>query len=295
MLILRPMLACNIPQVGQLRFPLYASPKIDGIRCILLNSKALSRSFKPIPNLYVRNILQQPFLQNIILDGELVVGNNFQQTTSGVMTQDDTKIDFQYMIFDCILDHPNTAYFIREQQLKNFMLSYTPQLPKEFCLLKNILVQNQEELDMFEVMALSNNYEGVILRAPQGRYKSGRSTFSEQYLMKLKRFTDAEAIIIDFVEQQHNENPSTVSNLGLAKRSSHKANQLLGNTLGALVVRDCKSGIEFKIGSGFSSLQRDKIWQNREQYKNVKVKYKYQKFGIKEKPRSPIFVGVRKD
>jgi hypothetical protein len=67
-----------------------ASPKIDGIRAIIGNGAALSRSLKPIRNLFVQSVLGRAEFQG--LDGELVVGdpndpNCMQNTTSGVMRE----------------------------------------------------------------------------------------------------------------------------------------------------------------------------------------------------------------
>ena len=53
---------------------MYASPKLDGIRCMIQNGVALSRSLKPIRNEYIQNILGGMELFNG-LDGELIVGD----------------------------------------------------------------------------------------------------------------------------------------------------------------------------------------------------------------------------
>jgi DNA ligase 1 len=55
-----------------IKYPILASPKLDGIRCIMINGVAMSRTLKPIPNLYVQERLKN--LPNG-LDGELIVGN----------------------------------------------------------------------------------------------------------------------------------------------------------------------------------------------------------------------------
>jgi len=89
---MKPMLAESLLDVATLRLPCYASDKEDGIRCLLMESVitagrriAYSRSLKPIANAHIRATLEQSTLP-LGIDGELIVGDNFQQTASGVMS-----------------------------------------------------------------------------------------------------------------------------------------------------------------------------------------------------------------
>jgi len=41
----KPMLAATIEDIHQIKFGVMASPKLDGIRCLIINNKAVSRSF----------------------------------------------------------------------------------------------------------------------------------------------------------------------------------------------------------------------------------------------------------
>ena len=50
----KPMLAATVADRSKLRFPYLASPKLDGIRCLVLNGEVLSRSFKPIRNRFIQ-------------------------------------------------------------------------------------------------------------------------------------------------------------------------------------------------------------------------------------------------
>ena len=56
----------------ELKFPLLASPKYDGIRALPKNSVVMSRTFKPIPNTEI----QENFSKFNDLDGELIVGSS---------------------------------------------------------------------------------------------------------------------------------------------------------------------------------------------------------------------------
>ncbi|MCF7675806.1 MAG: hypothetical protein K9N23_06415 [Akkermansiaceae bacterium] len=62
--ITKPMLAtkCECPRL--LKFPVLATPKLDGIRCLKLNGKAVTRSFKPISNRFAREWIRSMTNQN---------------------------------------------------------------------------------------------------------------------------------------------------------------------------------------------------------------------------------------
>jgi hypothetical protein len=132
----------------------------------------------------------------------------------------------------------------------------------------------------------------LILRDHNEKYKMGRSTASEQGMLKLKRFLDAEAEVIGFQERMHNGNEATTNELGRTSRSSHKSGKSGRGDLGALIVRT-PEGIEFGIGSGFDDNTRQSIWANQDDYLGRLVKYKYFPLGSKDAPRHPVFLGWR--
>ena len=99
--------------------------------------------------------------------------------------------------------------------------------------------------------------------------------------------------MVGFEELMHNKNEQTPDHFGRMKRSSHQEFQFPGGTLGSLIVKDRETGVQFKIGSGFTAEQRNEIWANRKNWENQLVKYKWQKHGTKDKPRIPIFLGKR--
>ena len=51
----KPMLACECTDLSQVKFPILASSKLDGIRCTIFGGVAYSRSLKPIPNKFVQS------------------------------------------------------------------------------------------------------------------------------------------------------------------------------------------------------------------------------------------------
>lgn len=267
----------------KLRFPCVATPKLDGIRAYVQGGVVLSRNNKPIPNLHVQTLFSG--LEHY--DGELIVGSPtsstvFRDTTSGVMSKEG-KPDVTYYVFDH-LKHLSSGW---QDRIENITAKRKGVVVHSYTLVDDI-----EALMAYEELCVDMGYEGLILRDPDGRYKQGRSTVNEGYLLKLKRFQDAEAVVIGFEERMHNGNEATVNELGRTKRSSHKANKSGRGDLGALVCRTAE-GIEFNIGTGFTDADRASIWERRDQFLGQLAKYKFFPVGQKEAPRHPVFLGWR--
>jgi DNA ligase-1 len=93
----------------------------------------------------------------------------------------------------------------------------------------------RRELDVFLEKVLERGGEGVVIRDPNAKWTAKR----HKGLLKYKPYEDAEAGIIGFVAGREG-----------------KQGQVLGK-IGALVVVDVKSGVEFEIGSGLTMDQRE--------------------------------------
>lgn len=288
MTIKKPMLGVAVKDVKDLVYPLIASPKLDGIRCLKIDGKVLSRSFKPIPNHHIRTTLEAALPDNI--DGEIMIGDTFQAVSSGVMSREGEP-DFSYWAFDYVEDLER-PYDKRIEDLETVISQVNRDNIKK---VSETIVRSCVELSVFEQEVLSQGYEGVMLRAPKSPYKCGRSTLREQYLLKIKPFKESEAVIVGFEEMMHNENTLEADELGYAKRSSAKDGKVPAGTLGKFVVRDIHTQIEFSIGTGKGLTQelRQKIWDNRGAFRKRIVKYRYQDHGVKVAPRTPIWLGFR--
>lgn len=87
--------------------------------------------------------------------------------------------------------------------------------------------------------------------------------------MKLKRFVDGEARVLEVVEHAH-------------------------GGVGALRVRDVQTGAFFEIGTGFTTADRESLWRDRANPRSwLLVKYKLFPTGAKDIPRHPVFMGFR--
>lgn len=282
----KPLLAGKFDANKQ-EFPVLASAKLDGVRCIIIDGVAMSRSLKPIPNAYVQKMIGKAKFNG--LDGELMVGfvggkDVYRNTVSAVMSEDGTP-NFTFWVFDTYL-RPH-GYQDRLEYVKKF------DGDGAIKVLPHTLIKDMDALDRFEARQLERGLEGVILRSPHGSYKCGRSSTNEGILLKLKRYEDSEATILDVEELLSNQNDAMTNALGHTERSSHKANMKPMGTLGALNVRDLKSKVEFSIGTGFDAATRAQLWKDRKSIVGRLVKYKYFASGSKDKPRFPVFLGFR--
>lgn len=276
-------------------FPVYVSPKLDGIRCSILNGQAVSRSLKSFPNKHISSILSDSRLSG--LDGELIVGEAtaedvFSRTQSVVMSKTSEPCDFAYIVFDDFTQ-PARSYHSRLVDLEDKVseLRMTTMLPIFIAQVRR--ADNWAEVVEYETRILEQGYEGVILRAPSAPYKFGRSTAKEQGMLKLKRFTDSEAKIVGFEELMRNANEAYENELGFTKRSSAKEGLVPGNTLGAFIVESDMGKFNIGMFKGLTSADKQKIWNERESFLGKFVKFSYFPVGVKDLPRHPKFIGFR--
>jgi DNA ligase-1 len=234
----------------------WVSEKLDGVRAYWDGKNLISRQ---------GNVFHAPYwfikvLPEIKLDGELWLGRSrFDELSARVRKTtpvDKDWHDIKYMIFDL---PGNKAIFTRRLAILKTLVYETNvkhiQLINQFKLSSpELLMQKLDELVKLKA-------EGLMLHRGSSFYKSGR----QDDLLKLKRYLDAEAIVIKHIP-------------GKGK---------FKGVLGSLLV-ETKDKKRFKLGSGFSLKER----------KNppaigALVTYKY--FGLTNKgvPRFASFMRVR--
>lgn len=290
----RPMLAPGEDPMSfpdyfkKLRYPLLASPKFDGIRCVIKNRNAMSRSFKLLPSAQV----QETFVLQEHLDGELIEGKPtdfgvYNRTQSHVMSYDKPG-NLAYYVFDYA--HPdwlNKPFYERLSQAKGLL----PRVPG-FYMIEHREIEDEDELLGYEDEQLRLGFEGIMMRDPIGKYKPGRGTFNEGLIYKLKRFADGEGVIIDIVEGFTNENEKTKDELGYATRSERAEGLVPSGMLGKIVVDFNGQIIEVAPGA-FTHPERKAMLKHKENYIGSFLKFRYFKHGVKDKPRFPRALGIR--
>jgi DNA ligase 1 len=279
-------------------WPRLVSRKLDGIRATVQQGGLKSRTLKDIPNEAIQDMFKG---LPEGLDGELIYGapnasDVFNKTTSAVMgnkpINHEMAKDVKYYLFDYYSAFPFVDRYKALKSVVTDELDSRMTLP--IVLVEHFLVTDLDAVLRYEEKWVVNEgYEGVMLRSLEGRYKEGRSTFNEGYLLKVKRFDDAEAIIIGAYEMMHNDNAKEVNELGRTKRSSAQENLRPAGVLGGFYVSDVVTGVEFSVGSGFNAAQKAEFWADRENLLGKIIQYKSLKIGAIDKPRHPIFKGFR--
>jgi DNA ligase-1 len=295
MALIRPLLAAKTTDedLKKLRYPLLLSPKIDGVRALVVNGKLMSRTMKPIPNKFTQELFGKREFEG--LDGELVVGNPYdpnlmQQTMSGVMSIEG-KPDVKFYVFDK-WNEENRVFHQRLLRVKEYVMILAYDHP--IVDVPHRYVNNYEQLLRDEQECVNLGYEGVMLRDPNGPYKQNRSTLREGILLKVKRFHDAEAVILDYEPLMRNNNEQFRDERGYAKRQTVSSNKEADDCLGSFFVRCLETGQTFSVGTGFTEAQRYSYWNIRESLRGRTIKYKsFKVTGVLDKPRFPVFLGFR--
>lgn len=273
----------------KLQYPLLASPKYDGIRCIIKSNAAMSRTFKMLPSYQV----QEMFGRLSHLDGEIIEGNPtdfdvYNRTQSHVMSEDKPG-DIKFYVFD--YSHPDwlaRSYYERLDRAREIVNA----LDETVELIEHQYIENYDELIAYENAVLEQGFEGIMMRNPVAHYKQGRATFREGIIYKLKRFQDDEGVIIGFEEQMTNTNDLETDELGYAKRSYKKEGMVSAGTLGKFIILYGDQEITVAPGQ-FTHEQRKEIWENQGKYIHRLLKFRFFAHGVKDKPRFPRAIGFR--
>lgn len=303
MTVFRPTLAVEA-DLDALTLPKYASPKLDGVRCLITDKGPVTRSLKPIRNKALHEMLSA---LPVGCDGELIAGEMagegvFKRTTSIVSAFDADPSSIHFHVFDTFSVIDRCGSGIPYSERLDFINKLHRVSDSElWSVLPQTFVESPTQLHAIEAYNVAHKFEGTMLRCPNSPYKFGRSTRNEGYLLKVKRFHDAEAPVVGVVEQFTNTNERKVNALGLTERSTSKAGKVGADTLGALVCRWTPPGwsieVEFEIGTGFTCADRAALWLIWRTHGNLDhlgpVKFKYQELTADGKPRFAVWLGFR--
>lgn len=290
-LLWKPLLAATLPvdaDLDALPYPLLGSVKIDGYRGMVQGARVVSRKGLAYRNAAVQRLLGLRKLEG--LDGELVVGppnapDTFNRAQNCINTGSPAAAEeFEqcghFWTFGLHTGRPMTtkAMFNRMWCLYDNH-RYVKVLPQ-------MTLNNAKDLMELERTALEQGYEGLMLRPefgvayPQKPGKENRSTLKEFYLVKLKRFEYAEAIITAHHPLEHNTNVDTTA----TGRRSGKRSGMLADTsrVGSVTLTDGKRTFNMTVSTN-ELRNKGRDWWDKQIGR--KVRYKYQLVGSKDKPR----------
>ncbi len=235
----------------------FVSEKLDGVRAWWDGERFWSRQ----GNIYHAPAWFTVGLPNMPLDGELWLARQaFQRTVSIVRRHDGSESwrEIKYVIFDAPAHDGPFEWRLKhcQNQFRRHPTPYATVLPQLEC---RGFDHVEAQLDSI----LQQGGEGLMLRQPGSRYEAGRSAT----LLKIKRFHDAEARVIDH----------------LPGAGRHKGR------LGAVLV-ELPSGVQFAVGSGFTDAQR-----KQPPAIGSLITFRYQELSDRGCPRFPTFVRERTD
>ena len=198
--MIKPMLAYKVDKKPvDWSEKVFIQPKLDGVRCIFTKDGAYSRTGKEFKNLaHIKYDLTDYFRKhpNSVLDGELynhALKNDFEKIISLVRKQKPTEQDtrdaqhlVQYHVYDTVAEGPDY------ESRFNWLRTNLP-IAASMTLIKNTVVESQDEAKMLHNVHLAQGYEGSMLRLNKP-YEQKRS----YNLQKFKDFSDTEATIVGY-------------------------------------------------------------------------------------------------
>lgn len=258
-----PMLAHTWEKQGhKLKFPLIASPKLDGLRC-------MARKVDGVVTLYSRKgtvFTSVPHINKALeglnfdlLDGELYnhkFKDNFEHITHLVRQQTPCAghEEVEFHIFDMVTPEP---YFKRLASMSDLMLG----TPGCLCLVAAISVDDLAEIEQAYDTFAEAGYEGAMLRQPESLYEHSRS----YGLQKYKKFLDDEFEIVDVVE-------------GRGRLAGH-----------GIFVCKTKEGTQFQVKMVGDTKQLKTYLEQKQDYTGKQLTVKYQGISTKNSvPRFPV-------
>jgi DNA ligase-1 len=204
----------------------WISEKLDGIRARWNGSALITRNANIIyaPAWFVKDFPPQT------LDGELWLARNSFEKTASIVLRKTPNSDWQnikFMLFDL---PKNTGTF--SQRLTEMQLVVETIASPYLQVIPQFKLADQNQLMLKLDTLVTQGAEGLMLNHQAAYYQDGRSA----NLLKLKKHQDAEARVI-----AHNPGKGKYKNM-----------------MGSLLVEFDKldNGLQFKIGSGFSDMQR---------------------------------------
>ena len=239
----------------------WVSEKLDGVRAYWNGSHFISKQ----GNIYKAPAWFVEGFPSFALDGELWLGRAQFDNLSGIVRkQDPIDEEWQrvsYQVFD--LPESDENFDLRLVQLRNFFAKEN--IPSWLQLIPQYKLENEQQLLLKLKQIEDIKGEGLMLHKGLSLYHAGR----DDDLLKLKTYSDAEARVIAH----------------LSGKGKYQ------NMLGAILVEavnHIQEGKRFKIGTGFSDLER----ANPPEIGSI-ISYKY--FGLTSKglPRFASFIRIR--
>jgi len=244
-------------------------PKFNGHRCV---AKKHSDGFVTLTSREGVNItslhrlledLEAALNAGETVDGELYLhGTSLQQISSFIKKRQDVSDNIQFYIYDLFSELPFARRWAYAEERIKFsgVVRKTP----------TFLVKDEEQLFKFQAKAISEGYEGAMLRHSDSPYEPGKRSKS---LLKVKTFLDDEFEIVGVKEGE-----KTFEGM-------------------AIFICDSKRGGTFDVTSPGTHDEKREAWKNKDSFIGKMLTVKYAEYTQTESPKPfhPVALQIREN
>ncbi len=264
-----------------------SEPKVDGVRIALhveadcevtmrTRNGELVTGYDDIVNQFKKYAQRTSLVRQMVFDGE-VVSNNFDATMEGLFRKGGNKKG-KFVVWDMLTEYEffNRLCYLpqydRKIRLDNILKDVVNIQPNDFVsVMPYIYVTNEEHAYDLHCDYVARGYEGSIIKDANALYSFDTKSRRGYGWQKIKDFHTEDYRIIRVTE-------------GTGKYTG---------MMGAVFVD--VDGVEVKVGSGFSDLQRKLIYDNPENYIGSYIEVQYQEKTKDCSLRFPSFKRFRHD
>lgn len=242
--------------------PVYAQPKLDGMRSLYIEGELISRKGKLIDT--ISHIQTELGDSDILLDGELYAHHlNFQENMRLIKKYRAGESELiKYNVYDIVSKEPFIKRWMQLQAISKGKQYLT--------VVETVTLKNEADLHIYHAKNLRRGYEGTMVRWGDEGYKiNGRSS----NLLKFKDFQDI-ALPIKDVEPA-DQRPTW--GVPVFHWEGAKDDEL-------------RAGVK-----GMSHAEREEFLVNKDQYIGQMAELRFFEYSDKGVPRFPIMHGIRLD
>lgn len=278
--VVLPMLAHDWNKVTKTpTVPLYAQPKIDGVRMIAVKTAAgelvlTTRRGKPIVSMgHIADTLKDIMPNGFVFDGELFSDEKSFEEITGIVRRNSPKSGpendptaIKYHIFDAFELGKESMPFEKRGEL---LLLHGLKAPagSPIVIVETVLLTTPGDINTIHERFSSEGNEGTMYRTPKGKYTI---RLRSRDLLKRKDFETEEYKIVDAVEADGKDKGTVI-----------------------WVCETSEGGGRFNVRPRGSLPDRAKWWQTRSEHIGKMLTVRFQNLSELGVPRFPVGLAFR--
>lgn len=309
---IKAMRAANYNPSKIKRWPVWAEPKIDGVRGLNQDGNFTARTMKKLKNRFTTAYWSKPEYHG--LDGEIAANEETHpdlcRLTSSAVGTIEGEPYTMWHVFDYVTEETrNWPYRVRYEMLVEKVAALKAAgIGSRIKVVPRVVCNNMAELEAAHANFMEMGYEGTCFYDPEVAHKEGKSSPNHAGVLRIKDFVDTEAIVLEVIEGEENLNEAQTNELGRTFRTSHQANKIPNGMVGTLVCRQIEdvfdpldekklliaAGTIINVSPGkMTHKDREHYFKHPEEIVGKPVKHKFFPRGIKDKPRFSNFQSIR--